>query len=111
MKANQLMSKPLKAKIKSTKRDYQSENTEMFRFRGYLSDMIKKRQYDRKPVTVKFVMRTARARLKELAKMNINLTKRGRPLVACKSWCWAVLIRSGNSSRARGKGLASTIKV
>jgi len=68
-------------------------------------------QYHRKPVTVKFVMRTARKRIKELESLDVFLSRQGKPIRASKGFCYGVLINSGNSSRKRGKGLASTIKV
>ena len=112
MKAANLMSFKLQQKGKHTKRSGNlTESESMKGFKSYLVDQIKTRQYHRKPVTVKFVQRTAKKRLKELASLDVHLTRRGKPILASRGFCFGVLIKSGNSSRRRGKGLASTIKV
>ena len=70
--------------------------------KSHIIDMVKRRQFQRKAITLKFVQRTAKARLAELGTLGFDLKQKGKPLRCSRSWCYRLLILSGNTSRKRG---------
>ena len=110
MKAASLLSRKLKQVTDKSKR-HTADRPEVLDLKKHLVDKIKLRQLYRKPVTVKYVQREAKKRIRELSDLGVNLTRRGQPMKASRGWAWSVLIKSGNTCRKRGKGLASMDKV
>ena len=76
--------------------------TEISKLRKHILDKIRIRQLARKPVSLKFVIRETKKRLKDLESLDIHIMHRGSPFQASMTWCWRLLILSGEVSRARG---------
>jgi len=86
---------------KRLRMQYECE-AELSRLRQFIMDKVKIRQLDRKAVSLTYVVRETPKRIASLASLGITLKYRGKQFEASRTWCWRLLILSGEVNRTRG---------